>query len=279
MENIWKKVLAATVLILLLCLTVFVKQWRDPPAWPGSDELAADLNEAPCGNGERLAAVRKLFIKMGAGETDLSVEKFEDTENLVITKPGNSPETIIVGAHYDKTDAGCGVIDNWTGIVITANLYRTLKDTQTEKTYKFVALGDEEKGLIGSRAMARAISEDDLRNYCAMVNFDSFGFSYPQALGNVSDTGLISLGREVAGKLDLQYGAADIPGADADSTAFRNRRIPAVTFHGMAANWKEYLHTENDREENIKLRSVYLGYRFGLSFLHRLDVVACGAFR
>ena len=133
---------------------------------------------APCkGRKERREEVKKLFLKMGAPESDIVFEKLDDVENVVVTKKGKTDETIVIGAHFDKTETGCGAIDNWSGIVIVANLYRTMKDFTTQKTYKFVAFDKEELGLLGSDAMAKKIPKEERANYCAMVNFDSFGFS------------------------------------------------------------------------------------------------------
>src|SRR4030095_6437012 len=100
-------------------------------------------------------------------------------------------EKIIVGAHYDKVADGCGAIDNWTGIVAMAHLYKTLKEIPLNKTVWFVAFGKEEKGLIGSRAMTEAIKKEDVAQFCAMINIDSLGLTAPQVLRNLSNPKLV----------------------------------------------------------------------------------------
>jgi hypothetical protein len=67
-----------------------------------------------------------------------------------------------VGAHYDKVSDGCGAGDNWFGVVAVAYIYRTLKDIPLKKTLVFVAFEKEEKGLVGSRAMAEAIDKEQV---------------------------------------------------------------------------------------------------------------------
>ncbi|MEZ5428587.1 MAG: M28 family metallopeptidase [Pyrinomonadaceae bacterium] len=276
--NLWKKILLVSILILTLSVTAFVLRM------PGNvvsteEEIAVDLKTVPCEDDKRLEGVKKLFLKMGAGDEDLSIENFDKIENLVLVIKGKTDDTVIIGAHYDKVEEGCGAIDNWSGIVVLANLYRSLKDVKTEKTYKFVAFDKEEKGLLGSRAMAKEIKDEDLQKYCAMINFDSFGFSYPQAMGNASDGDLIKLGKEVAKDFDFSLSHYPIPEATADSRSFNDRKIPAATFHGISSNWKDYLHTSRDKLENVKPASVYLGYRFGLKMLARIDQAPCQAFR
>ncbi|MBA3335908.1 MAG: M28 family peptidase [Acidobacteria bacterium] len=243
------------------------------------EEIKEDINLNVCKNAERLEAVKKLFQKMGAKDTNIKIEKIKDAENLFVIKKGKTDETVIIGAHYDKTSDGCGVIDNWTGIVILTNLYRSMKDFSTEKTYIFAAFGKEELGLVGSDEMARAIPKEKRANYCAMVNFDSFGFTYPQVMTNISDTKLADLAKEVSDEFKIPFGKAAIDFASSDSESFRKQKIPAVSLHGLSDKWKEYLHSTKDKTENVNSTSVYIGYRFALSYLAKIDAKNCNAFR
>ena len=81
-------------------------------AFSTQEELAQDIALAPCKDSERLNAAKALFLKVGAREDELSVEKMDGVDNLVLRKKGRSGGTIVVGAHYDKVAAGCGAIDN-----------------------------------------------------------------------------------------------------------------------------------------------------------------------
>lgn len=243
------------------------------------EEIKTDINLNVCKNAERLEAVRKLFVKMGAAEADIKIEKIKNVENLVVTKKGKGGETIVLGAHYDKVSEGCGAIDNWTGIVILANLYRTIKDFDTEKNYVFAAFGKEELGLLGSDEMARAIPKEQRANYCAMVNFDSFGFAYPQVMTNISDDKLAKLAKEVAAEMKLPLAEARIEGASSDSESFRKQKIPAVGFHGLSSKWRDYLHGARDKVENINTQSVWIAYRFGLVYVSKMDAKNCAEFR
>jgi len=233
-----------------------------------------------CKNDERFEAVKNLFKKMGASDNDLKVENFDKVQNLTVTKKGKTNETIIVGAHYDKVNEGCGAIDNWTGLVIVANLYGTLRQYQTEKTYIFVAFGNEEKGLVGSEAMAKSIPKENRPQYCSMVNFDSFGFNYPQVLSNASSPKMTKFAKDLAKEVNMPFSEASLAGtADADSTSFVSKNIPAITFHGLSNKWLEYLHSSKDKIENVKPESVLVGYKFGYLFLTRLDQGTCDMFR
>lgn len=268
------------ILFLIFGFTTFIFAQTETVKIPTEKDIQADLKTNVCENDERLDLVKKLFIERGAVENEIKIEEFKDVKNLLVTKKGKSDEIVIIGAHYDKTKKGCGAIDNWTGIVIIANIYQTLKNIPTEKTYLFVAFGSEEKGLVGSGAMAKAIPKEARANYCSMINFDSFGFNYPQVLDNVSNSKMTKAAKATAEKMKISLKTASLAGvADADSTSFLKKDIPAITFHGLSNNWQEYLHGDKDKLENINAASVYIGYRFGLGFLLDVDKSNCGVFR
>ena len=172
---------------------------------------------------------------------------------------------------------GCGALDNWTGIVTLAHLYRSLKNVPLKKTLLFVAFGKEEKGLVGSRAMAEAIPKDQVALYCAMINIDSLGLAAPQVDDSVSSASLEALAADQARKMKIPFGHARIQNAEADSSPFLARDIPAVTLHGMTNEWSRILHSRWDQAAKVKPISVYLGYRLALALAVHLDELPCRA--
>ena len=240
-------------------------------------ELKEDLN-GPCKNDERLDAVKKLFIKMGATEAEIKAEKTSDVQNVVYTKKGKTNETVIIGGHFDKVSTGCGIIDNWSGIVILAHLLRTISDAEMQKTYVFAAFDREEEGLKGSKVMAKAIPKESLSTYCSMVNLDSFGLGYPVVLDNASSSKMTKFAQELGKELKVQVTPLNIPGANSDSSSFKDRDIPAITLSALSADWPRYMHSSNDKLENVIPGSVRVGYRFALEYITRIDTGACTMF-
>jgi Zn-dependent M28 family amino/carboxypeptidase len=280
MNNWFKNRKIFYILILVLCFFSFAFGQQANIKVSTKEEITENLQLVPCKNEKRFEAVKKLFQTMGATDFDISVDKLKGVQNLVVTKKGKTDETIIVGAHYDKVKAGCGAIDNWTGIVIIANLYRTMRSVSSDKTLLFVAFDREESGLFGSDEMAKAIPKEKRVNYCAMINIDSFGFSYPQVLDNTSSSKMSKLAEELSKEVKLPFAHASLEGiADADSTPFLKREIPAVTFHGVSNDWQKYLHTSNDKIENVNAESVFVGYQFLLRYLSKINSKGCGEFR
>src|SRR5262245_15592826 len=245
------------------------------------EEIKSEFDTVPCKNNERLNAVKALFEKMGASPEKITVEKFGSTQNVVIRIPGieNSTEKVVIGAHYDKSSNGCGAIDNWTGIVTLAHIYRTVKNAPLKKTLIFAAFGREEEGLVGSSEMVDAIKKQQVNEYCAMINIDSLGIGIPQTLDNISSKKMIDFTVALAKQMDLQFSHTRVEGASSDSASFIRKGIPAVTIHALNSDWPKILHTSNDKAEKINHVSVYFGYRLAAALLSRVIDEDCQAFR
>jgi len=243
------------------------------------DDIAGDLKEVPCKHNQRLESVRAQFIRMGANPSEITTQKFSGAQNLVVKRPGLSEDTIIIGAHYDFVDLGCGAIDNWTGIIAMSRVYESVRALEPKKTVLFVAFDNEEKGLVGARAMANAIEKEDLPRYCAMINLDSLGMTQPFAMTNTSSPSLMTAASDAASAMGLPLNKAPIANADADSSAFLSKKIPAITLAGVSNDWASILHTTKDQKEKIDAHGVYLGYRLALALWDRVEQAPCGSFR
>jgi hypothetical protein len=244
------------------------------------EQMMEDIKAVPCkGNAERLAAVKSLFEKMGAPASAISVEKINNVENIIIRKPGSTPETVVLGAHYDKVSHGCGAVDNWTGIVAIAHLYRTVKDMPLKKTVLFVGFGREEEGLIGSSAMVKAIDKEQLNQYCAMINIDSLGLGIPQAETAISSKKLVTRAADLAKRMEMPFQQGTIREGDTDSSSFLARKIPAIALHGLSNEWVRVLHTNEDKVSKVNAMSVFMGYRLALALFGEVENSACDAFR
>ncbi len=243
------------------------------------EQIKEDFNTVPCEDKKRQEAVQSLFERAGVPAAEIMIDKHKDVENVVVTKKGESSEKIVVGAHYDKVPDGCGALDNWTGIVTLAHVYRSLKETPLKKTVMIVAFGKEEKGLIGSRAMTNAIAKEQLAEYCAMINLDSLGLAPPQVADNMSSKKLSQFTEDLAKEMKMPFARASIEGANSDSSSFIGKKIPAVTIHGMNNSWPTVLHSGNDQVSKVNAMSVYLGYRLTLAMIMRLDQSECGAYK
>jgi peptidase M28-like protein len=270
--------------LLLVCFANSASGQDSKVTISTEDETAQDIAHVPCHQSERLAAVRGLFIKMGAQAGDVLIERRDGVANLVVRKPGKSQGILVIGAHYNKSREGCGAIDNWTGIVALAHMYKSLRDAPLQKTLIFVAFGKGELGEIdlrafGSRAMVNKIKKEEVNQYCAMINIDAVGMAAPQVQENVSSKTLTTRVGEIAQRMKLPFNKLNIWGMFADSLPFIERKIPAVTISALGNGWADLIHTRHDQVGKVNTTSLYLGYRLALALVTELDNLACGVSR
>ena len=99
--------------VLLFCLLLV-----SPLAGSGQvtlstkDQVEASVKSVPCPHDERLEGVRRLFKDAGASDEEIQVEKFDKDKisNVIVRKKGTTDETVVIGAHYDRTNSGCGAV-------------------------------------------------------------------------------------------------------------------------------------------------------------------------
>jgi len=266
-------------LLTLYCLTWGLLAGADGFKHPTADDFQTDINRCPCDNKNRRDAVVDLFRESGAAVEDVEIVSFKRGQNVIVTLPGSGEGIVVVGAHYDKVGSGCGAIDNWTGIVIMARLYRSFRQINRSKTFVFAAFGLEEKGLVGSTAMAKAIPKKDRKAYCAMVNLDCFGFATPQILSNVSSSSLEKFTKEVAERTHIPLHSGRVFNAGADSEPFKDRGIPAITLHGLSRRGSSLINDFHDQVNQVNSASVFAGYAMAFNLLSALDTTACDSLR
>ena len=92
--------------------------------------------------------------------------------NVVAVKTGTSSQEIIVGAHYDSTDAGPGADDNASGVSVMLEVAKLVKGATTPYTIRFIAFGAEESGLLGSTAYLNQMSQAEFQNVIVMIDLD-----------------------------------------------------------------------------------------------------------
>ncbi len=106
-------------------------------------------------------------------------KRFYRSKNVEAILPGNSKfndEIIIVNAHYDTVPDVSGAIDDGTGTVAVMAAAYALSQYKFNRTIKFVAFSGEEYGLLGSRAYANEIYEDN-PNLLVQLNLDGIGYA------------------------------------------------------------------------------------------------------
>lgn len=99
-------------------------------------------------------------------------EKVNGSQNIIVTKKGESEKTIIIAAHYDSAGTH-GVDDNGSGVSVVLENAMRMVDEQTPYTIHYIFFGAEEVALWGSRHYLKALSDREKENILFMVNIDS----------------------------------------------------------------------------------------------------------
>jgi hypothetical protein len=243
------------------------------PAVPVPREtLLADLAVVPQKDFERSERLVQLFKQTGLKTvTRQSIPLRETGCNVIATLPGQTQETIVVGAHLDHTPGGTGAIDNWTGVVCMVNLGRSLARTLPRHTFVFVGFDLEEHGRAGSRWYISQLTPEQKRRIVAMVDLECLGISRPKVWLTGSADALEELARTVAEKEKQALEFRQLNDAGADSDSFMAAGIAAITFDSLDAADFALIDSPKDRPEAIRPDRFEEHYRFILKFLQALD--------
>ncbi|MCL2217535.1 MAG: M28 family peptidase [Defluviitaleaceae bacterium] len=93
------------------------------------------------------------------------------SQNVVLTVPGTSDRTIIVGAHYDSPPDP-GTSDNASGTALLMESAKRMLDYDNYYTIRYVFFGAEEVGLIGAAWHLHLMDEAERDNIVMMINAD-----------------------------------------------------------------------------------------------------------
>jgi Zn-dependent M28 family amino/carboxypeptidase len=263
----------AKCMALLLAMASFGGAQPIQFAPVSQDIIYARLKSFSSMNLQRETTIRELFEEVGCGGDSISevIAKGVKETDVVCTKGGNSDSTIIVGAHFDKVDAGDGVVDNWSGASLLPSLYQGLVAAPRSHTFVFVAFAGEEKGLLGSKAYVKQLGKDIAR-IKAMVNMDTLGLSDTKMWVSHADKDLATWLGSVAATMKLPVAAVNVEKVgSADSESFRERKIPAITVHSVTQDTWPILHSPRDTMAAIQVDAYYRTYQLVLGYLAYLD--------
>ena len=225
-------------------------------------------------NDRRETVIRKWFADVGCKGANLSEQSVGGSlpPNVVCVLPGETQETIVVGAHTDKVEAGDGVVDNWTGAILLPALFDSLNAQPRHHTFVFIGFSGEEQGLVGSRFYADHLRPEQRSHIDAMVNFDSLGLGPTEVWAAHADKALVDALSSVAAasKLPLTMMNPE-SGASTDSESFARYHIPRITLHSVTPLTWAILHSSRDRMGAIKIDDYYDSYRLIAAYLDYLD--------
>jgi len=271
-----KSFAAAAAVAWLLCSWVssVAEDIRYSPA--SRQVVEARLGKYAGNNMQRELTLKQMFAEAGCGDQHVSEQRVKGSKlpNLICTLPGSSDKVIIVGAHFDRTAEGDGVVDNWSGASLLPSLYAALKTVPRQHTYVFIGFTDEEEGEVGSHFYVRQMTREQAAATDAMVNIDTLGLAPTKVWVRRSDQRLARLLAYIATRMNLPMAAVNVDQVgSSDGEQFAKVKIPRITIHSLTQEtWNAaILHTSKDRFSAIRLDDYYQSYRLLSAYVALLD--------
>ena len=152
---------------------------------------------------------RALLAIMEAGEVAASVSVIGEeapSRNVIGERrvPDADAPTVILGAHYDTVPDTEGASDNGSGLSTLLTIAAHTADTDYPFTVRIILFGAEEIGLFGSRHYVDGMSEEQVENTLAMLNFDALGSG--DSLMVIGDSDLMAQAQMIGDGLGLDIG-------------------------------------------------------------------------
>ncbi len=178
-----------------------------------------------------------------------------DGANVVGEVPGgaSASEIVLLGAHLDSWELGMGALDDGAGcaIVLEAARQIALAKTKPRRTVRVVLFANEENGLAGAKAYAKA-HEGELPKIVAAAEAD-FGDGRVYEARLLTDPEHASALGEIApllGSLGIQISGESAEGG-ADVSPLRGLGVPVFDLRQDGTRYFDVHHSENDVVEKI----------------------------
>ena len=170
------------------------------------------------------------------------------SRNVIAEKKGPGDAVVVLGGHYDTVPEILGANDNASGTAVLLTIAGMLTEVDLPFTLRIVPFGSEELGLRGSRFYIQSLSESELGNTKAMLNFDALGSgSRVSVLGNRDLTALaVEAGNEIGVEVAVTRG---LGGSTSDHASFREAGVPYLMF--FAEDFSR-IHSDSDTLEFVR---------------------------
>jgi hypothetical protein len=162
--------------------------FKETEAMAHLHKLAVDIGTRHGGSAEEWEAAQYAvthFQSLGYSPQVMNVPlpTGATSHNVIITKPGTSDLTIVIGAHMDCHGVSPGGNDNGSGSAAILELARALKDVDLVPTVVLVLFGQEEPlgdgnadhHHYGSRRYASTMTAEQKVDLAAMISLDMIG--------------------------------------------------------------------------------------------------------
>lgn len=194
------------------------------------------------------------------------------SRNVFVEIPGTKhPEEVVVfTAHYDSVKFSTGVYDNGAGSVIHMELYKYFMENKPDRTLRFIWCGSEERGLLGSKAYAYGLSEEEMKKIVLCINTDVagpvLGRDSVNVIGEMQAVHMIeALAREVGFSVRVSQSIYS-----SDSVPFADCGVPGINFMRFGGPGMAYIHNRHDTLQFMSAESLEKTANFVKAFAVRV---------
>lgn len=237
-----------------------------------ADVVTARLKLNPSSNGDRAAALRKLFEEAGCTGAKLSDQAVAGAKQPnVICTFGGAGSTIVVGAHFDTPEIGSGVVENWSGASLLPSLYQSLQGAQRKHKFVLIGFTDRERGRRGSAFYVKSLGGEQAK-VKAMIDIEKLGLTPTKIQMQGCDKGLSVKLAGIAKAVNLPVtGADNLAVGESDARSFQSANIPVISIHSVAGDARKIPGTKADLFMAIHMTEYYDSYRLIAAYLAYLD--------
>jgi aminopeptidase YwaD len=193
-------------------------------------------------------AIEDLLAESETGASIALTLEHLPSQNVIAEKKGPDDAVVVLGGHYDTVAEVSGANDNASGTAVLLTIARMLEDAALPFTLRIIPFGSEELGLLGSRFYVQSLSEEELANTKAMLNFDALATgSGVEVFGDEDITAMVSaIGSDIGIDVAVTRG---LTGSTSDFAIFREAGVPYMMFSGDDGS---RIHTELDTIEFVQ---------------------------
>lgn len=179
-----------------------------------------------------------------------------ESANVIGEIPGGEKpdEIVLLGAHLDSWDLGTGAIDDAAGCGIVIEAARLIGGLprRPRRTIRVVLFANEENGLAGGRAYAKA-HETELHRHAAALEADS-GTGHPTGFSWNAGPSAEPLVKGIAALLEPLGAGTLFPDGSggADISTLRAAGVPLFSVDQDLSRYFDYHHTANDTFDKIE---------------------------
>jgi carboxypeptidase Q len=201
--------------------------------------------------------------------------------NIIADMQGTQPDAgiVLLGAHLDSWDLGTGAIDDGAGIAIVTEAARQVRLAGPHRrTIRVVLYANEERGLSGANAYARA-HQAELANHVAAMEADMGAGRAWRLSARVGDPHWprVQTWMPLFEPLGVEPGTNTARGG-ADIAVLGRNGVPLMSFNQDASTYFDYHHTASDTLDKVNpadLSQVVAAYS-ALAYLLANDSQAFG---